>query len=242
MSQDAAVARLVAAAAARFRGLGVGPHLFARTKLARDPIYLDILRDGVLPTRGRLVDIGCGIGLMLSLLHAAREQWARGDWPAGWPPPPALSLHGVELRARIAARARRVLGNIAQIQSADVTESSLPRCEAILIFDVLHLIPAAAQVQLLSSAAAALQPGGVLVVREANPAAGWRFRLVQAGNRGVALLHGRARRRFHFRTIEEWRQALTQVGIDTRIEDHAGRSLFANVALYGRRAGVEELG
>ncbi len=235
MTADPAVRRLVEAAARRFRPLGIAPYMFARTKLARDPVYLDVLRDDVLPSHGTVVDLGCGIGLMLSLLDAARRQADSGDWPRAWPPPPSLVLHGIEVRPRIAARATRVLGEVATIHAGDLAATTLPAADAFLVFDVLHLLPPAAQDWLLAAMTAMLRPGGVLVVREANPRGGWRFRLVQAGNRLVSILHGRAARPFHFRTIAEWRAALERLGFTVHVSEHADRSMFANAALYARR-------
>jgi uncharacterized protein (DUF2062 family)/SAM-dependent methyltransferase len=232
-----AAARLVDAAAARYLSIGAGAWEFARGKVRHDPVYLGVLQDGALPSQGKLLDLGCGTGLLLSLLAAAREQFARGDWPAGWPAPPSdLALHGIELRPTAARRAREVLGDVATIEERDLVGASLPPCDAVVVLDVLHLMPAAAQDQALAEIARALRPNGVLVLREANPGGGWRFHTVRLGNRLVAQLHGRPTRPFHFRGTDEWIAELRVLGFTVRQAETPNRTPFANVTLYGVRS------
>ncbi len=239
---DQTVARLIDLAAERFLPLGVGSWEFARAKLRHDPVYLGVLRSGVLPRQGRLLDLGCGVGLMLSLLSVAREQFDRADWPAAWPEPPdGLELYGIELRPRAARRAREVLHGVATIEERDLAGAPLPACDAVLVFDVLHLMAADTQERVLAAIAASLRPNGVVVLREANPNGGWRFHMVSLGNRLVAILHGRGRRPFHFRPTDEWQAKLRALGFTVRLADTTNRTPFANVTLYGfRSAGDRE--
>jgi uncharacterized protein (DUF2062 family) len=230
---EAAVARLIEAASARYLAVGLGAWEFARNKLRHDPVYLALLRDGALPSEGRLVDLGCGHGLTLSLLIAAREQYAAGDWPAGWPAPPAnLDLAGLELRPRAVRRGREALGSAATIEERDLSGGGLPPARAFVIFDVLHLMPREAQERLLSACAGALEPGGVLVVREADAAGGWRFQVIRITNRIVGALHGKPFRTFCFRTRDEWRAALAARGFDVREAPAPTSGLLANFTLY----------
>jgi SAM-dependent methyltransferase len=232
---DARVARLVDAAAARYLLFGVRVWESVYGKLRMDPVYLQVLRDGVLPNTGTLLDLGCGQGLMLVLIAEAQERYRLGDWPVAWPPPPmALRLRGIELRSRVAERASELLEGVATIEKRDLTGAALPTCSAVLIFDVLHLMSRDAQIQLLRSIAIALDSAGVLVIREADAAMGWRFRLVQIGNRFNAVWQGRYSRRFSFRTAGEWRAALEATGfVVTSAPDH-GRVPHANFTLYAR--------
>src|SRR6185369_14794358 len=103
-------------------------------------------------------------------------------------PPLDLQLQGIELRPRVAARARELLEGVAIIDERDLERSPLPPCSAVLIFDVLHLLSRDAQDRLLRDIASALAPDGVLVVREADAGGGWRFTLVRLGNRTNAIL------------------------------------------------------
>ncbi len=129
----------------------------------------------MLPGEGRLLDLGCGRGILLSLLVTARERYDRGLYPEGWAPPPALRLHGIEGGEKPASAARQALEEEAEIVTADLRDADFPAADAVLLLDVLHYLPAAGQEELLARAAAALEPGGLLLIRDADAAAGWRF-------------------------------------------------------------------
>ena len=232
---DPDVRRLVDAAAAPYLTQGIATWEFVRSKVRLDPVYLGVLKDGVLPQTGRLFDLGCGQGVMLSLLVAAREQFHRRQWPRAWPPPPSgLGLHGIDLRPRMVKRAREILGEAATIEERDLAIGPLPACDAVLIFDVLHLMARHEQDALLTTVRQALLPNGVLILREADACAGWRFRMVTFGNRLVAILQGRRGRRFSFRTAIEWQQRLEESGLQVRVASTPNRTPFANVTLYAR--------
>ncbi|HYN07087.1 MAG TPA: DUF2062 domain-containing protein [Vicinamibacterales bacterium] len=237
---DPIVRRLVEAASAPYLTQGIATWEFVRSKMRLDPVYLGVLQDGVLPQTGRLYDLGCGQGVMLSLLAAARDQFQRHDWPHEWPAPPVgLELHGIELRPRIAKRAREILGDAATIEERDLAIGTLPPCDAVLIFDVLHLMPRDAQERLLTTVRQALRPSGVLVLREADARGGWRFRMVRLGNRLVAILQGRRGRQFNFRTGAEWQRRLEDLGLQVRLSSTPNRTPFANVTLYARASDVQ---
>jgi uncharacterized protein (DUF2062 family)/SAM-dependent methyltransferase len=230
-------AALVAAAAERYLASGITAWEFARGKLRRDPVYLQVLRDGRLPPRGTLIDVGCGQGLMLALIASAADEWRQGRWPTSWPPPPLdLRLHGIETRPRVARRASQALEGAATIEEIDVSSWTLPACDAILLFDVLHLLSRDAQDRLMEDAARVLPHGGLLVIREADAAAGWRFHMVRAGNRFNALWQGRVLRRFCFDSAAGWTSRLTRLGFDVESLTPHDRGPFGNVLLQLRRS------
>jgi len=228
-------ARIVAAAAERYLPAGIGAWEFARSKLRFDPVYLQVLRDGRLPQRGRLMDLGCGQGLMLALVATAADEWRRGRWPPSWPAPPeALELHGVETRPRVAKRARAVLGDAATISELDLATWSPPQCDAVLLFDVLHLLSREVQDRLIDGVARAMSPGGVLIVREADAAAGWKFHMVRAGNRFNAFWQGRFRRPFCFDSVAGWTARFARAGFDVEAVTRHDSGPFGNVLLQAR--------
>jgi uncharacterized protein (DUF2062 family)/SAM-dependent methyltransferase len=237
--RDPQIAHLVDAAAERYLTIGLSTWEFAHAKLEMDQVYLDVLKDGVLPDAGVLYDLGCGQGLMLSLLGTARDRYPSGEWPAGWPAPPsALELRGIELRPRVAKRTRELLQDLATIETLDLSETSLPSCEAVLLLDVLHLMAADAQDRLLEDIARALTPGGVLVLREADASGGWRFRMVRFGNRLTGLVHGRFGRHFAFRAASAWTAKLKSLGFEVaRLTPNRGGP-FANFVVYARAGGA----
>jgi uncharacterized protein (DUF2062 family)/trans-aconitate methyltransferase len=231
--RDPEFTRLVREAADRYLGTTMTAWEFARAKLRNDPVYRAVLFADWLPRTGRLVDIGCGQGLLLALLAEARAATAKGAWPAAWAPPPALELAGIELRTRMSRLARHALGADAMIVTADAREADLGRAAVLVIFDVLHLIDAAAQIDVVRRAVSALEPGGRLVIREADAAAGWRFRMVRVGNRLTALVQGRWFAPFAFRSADDWRALLRDAGLDVAVQPMGEGTPFANVLLVG---------
>jgi uncharacterized protein (DUF2062 family) len=179
-------AEVVRRASDRYIATSVTAWEFARGKLRGDPLYRTVLVDGSLPSGGTLVDVGCGQGLMLAILVEAADA-SRGGRPgngsgASAAPPVFDTLVGIEMRPRIAAIARDALGDRATIVEGDARAHMPGACRAVLFFDVLHMVPGVDQETLLASAAAALEPGGTILVREVDADAGWRFSAVHAGN------------------------------------------------------------
>ena len=109
-------------------------------------------------------------------------------------------MAGIEMRGRIAAIARAALEDEAEIIEGDARTVSIERASAVLMFDVLHLMRPEEQEALLSETAARLEPGGVVLVREADASAGWRFTAVRLGNRLKAIAFGTRHQSFHART------------------------------------------
>ena len=112
---------LVAAASAPYQRSGRFAWHFARGKLRWDPVFGHLLARGVIAPRSRVLDIGCGQGLLASLLAAAAAAASQGRWPSGWAAPPIdVRVSGIELQARDVARARDALGDSADIVCADM--------------------------------------------------------------------------------------------------------------------------
>jgi len=222
---------LVRRAADRYLASGITAWEFARGKLAMDPVYRAGVTGRLLPDGGTLVDIGCGQGLMLALLADARAAYEGGAWPSGWPPPPRFDrLVGIETRPRVASIARDALDGAAVVHQTDARTTSIERARAMLLFDVLHLLPRADQDALLASVAGQLEAGGVVLVRETDAGAGWRFKAVRLGNRLKAFAFGTWRRQtFHPRTPDEWRACFERHGFEADVRPMGEGTPFANV-------------
>jgi SAM-dependent methyltransferase len=212
--EDALFARLVRQASDRYVESSLTAWEFARGKLRGDPIYRSSLDDRLLPSGETLVDVGCGQGLMLALLIEARGLVRASSWPPARALPPQFDrLIGIETRSRMARLARSALGVEARIERADARTIELERCSAVLLFDVLHMMSKEEQQGLLSKVAGALTAGGVILVREADSAAGWRFLVVRSVNRLKALAQGSWRQRFSYRTRDQWLSCFAALGL-----------------------------
>jgi hypothetical protein len=108
-----------------------------RGKLRRDPVYF-ALTAGLLPSEGRLLDFGCGRGILIALLLSAPA--AARQWPADWAPPPAgLPPCGIERRRAAVETARLALAGEAEVSCADLRHVALPDCGGVLC-DVLQYL------------------------------------------------------------------------------------------------------
>jgi SAM-dependent methyltransferase len=216
---------------------------FARGKLRHDPVFFSLLRRGLLPDRESLLDLGCGQGILLSLLKAAKEQYRAGLWPRDWPAPPLnLGLRGIELSADRARVARRALGGGVQVESGDLRDLELPPCSAIVMLDVLFYLGREDQQRLLEKAAGALEPGGLLLVREADAGAGFAFHLTRWGERIAGALRGEFAQRLHYRSAVQWIAELAERGFSVRAEPMSEGTPFVNFLFVARKGVAERAG
>lgn len=205
-------------AAERYASVSIMAKNFARTKAVADPVYQHALQ--LLPPRGTVVDIGCGQGIMLALLDEASR---------------FENLVGIEMRPRMARIAREALGSRVQIVEGDARLFPFENCTAALLFDVLQAMPRADQEELLAVIARALHPDGVILVREADAAAGWRFRLVSAGNQIKARCIGAWNSGRHYRSQAEWLDCFSRLGLEAEICETRSRNPLGNVLFRVRR-------
>jgi len=70
----------------------------------------------------------------------------------------------------------------------------------------------------------------VMLVREADAAAGWRHEAVRFGNRLKAIATGSWRQRFFFRTADEWIACFASHGLAAEIRPMSAGT-FSNVLL-----------
>ena len=217
---------LIAAASASYLRVGTQAWKTANAKLRFDPVYREAIRRVEWPTDGRVLDLGCGRGLMLSVL--ARHLDGRGGARS-------LPLHGIDYRPRMVRVARRALGSQATVEQADLTTCVLPPSRVAMLFDVLHCLPESAQDHLLDRLRASVEPGGCLLLREADAGGGARFTAAKVCNRIVALAQGRWERRFHFRTAADWVALLSQFGFAAEAVPADEATPFANVLIIARR-------
>ncbi len=203
---------------------------FALGKLRHDPVFSALLMHGCLPDRGTLLDLGCGQGLLLALLVAARDQFSRGQWPQGWPPPPLnLALQGIELDPDRTLAAQRALANRARVTQQDIRDAVFPPCSGAVLLDVLMYLEEHDQLRVLEKVAGALEPGGLLVLREADASADFAFRVTRWCERMLEILRGRLRTRLHYRGAVQWAGLLETLGFSVTAEPMSAGTPFANV-------------
>jgi hypothetical protein len=228
---------LLDAAAAPYRAVGRFAWHFARGKLSRDPVFFALLQAGVIPDAERLIDLGCGQGLLASWLRAARALYERGRWPSGWPAPPQLgAIWGLELMANDVARARNALGDAAEFSQGDIRTAEFGSAGVAVVLDVLHYIDYAAQDAVLRRVRAALPDRGVFVTRVGDAGGGLPFRISNWVDGAVAMLRGHRLATFHCRPLQEWIATLQALGFTVEATPMCAGTPFDNVMLVGRLA------
>jgi SAM-dependent methyltransferase len=183
-----------------------------------------------------LIDLGCGQGVLLALLVAAREQFRRGEWPQGWPAPPLhLDLLGVEQRPDRVWMASRALQDRARVARRDVRDFDFPPCSVVTALDVLLYLGREEQQRLLEKVAGALEPGGLLLLREADAARGFAYRVTRWSAKLSGMGRGAIWPELHCRSARQWAQDLQALGFSVSAEPMSEGTPFANVLFVCRK-------
>ena len=177
----------------RYRHLEVSIRLFVRLKLRFDPMFPK-LREFA-PSRGTVLDIGCGYGVPGSWLLAQS---------------PELRLVGLESDPGRAAVARRAFGNRGEVVlgTAPAVPDLTVAADAALLIDVVHHLSDEDLRDTLRALFARLKPGGRLVLRATVPGTeirSWPVRIEQWKWKGAG-------RKLYLRTAEELRTAALEAG------------------------------
>ena len=215
------------------RGGRIAGH-FARGKLRWDPVFRHLLVHGLIAPHARVLDIGCGRGLLASLLRAASGEAQGGRWPAGWAAAPDdATVTGIDVMASDVAQARAALGDGAIFVCGDMRSVAFPAADTVVILDALHYIETVEQDAVLARVRGALDGGGRLLLRVGDAGSRRGFAASQWVDRIVCLLRGRAVRPRTGRTLAEWQSRLAALGFDVSSQPMAKGTLFANVLLVG---------
>lgn len=227
--------RALAASAARcYHGAGRFPKHFARGKLIGDPVFAALLQEGLIPA-GRMLDVGCGQGLLVAWMLAARRLHQDGGWPAGWAPPPQPeTIRGIELVSRDVQWARQALGDHAEFEQGDMCTVDFGTVDTVVILDVLHYVDHAAQDDILRRVRAALPPGGVFLTRVGDADGGLPFRFSKLVDGLMFFARSGRLTKFHCRTPAQWRAALTRLGFGVETYPMDSGTPFANVLLVAK--------
>lgn len=232
--------RLVDAASAPYRSAGRFAWHFARGKLKGDPAFQAMLARGLVPDGQRILDLGCGQGLLAAWLQAARSVHDAGEWPADVPAPPRIvSYNGIELMDSDVARARAAFGTApggpAGFAAGDIRSAGFGRAHAVVILDVLHYIDIAAQDAVLTRVHAALESGGVLLLRVGDADGGLPFRISTLVDRVVTFARGHRMGQLHCRALSAWMAALAKLGFAVDPLPMSAGTPFSNVLLVARK-------
>jgi SAM-dependent methyltransferase len=226
---------LLAEASKPYRHAGLFAYFFAQGKFGRDPVYRAIPEHGLLVGRDRILDLGCGQGLLTACLRAASRLFDRDNWPDNWPDAPRpVWTRGIELMSRDVERAHSALGPETGIVTGDIRTAEFGMADAVVVLDVLHYMVPDAQRQVLERVRKALPLDGLLLLRICDAGAGLRYRYTQWVDKIVMLSRGHAVVAPHCRSVAEWQAVLHECGFDSEARPMSHGTPFANVLLIAR--------
>ena len=184
----------------------------------------------MLPTQGRMVDLGAGYGLLsLALSSAARQREVVG-------------IDHDATRVRIAAAAAlRLPAPRPKFEVGDLKAKlrgfASGSLAGIAMIDILHYFDSATQLFLISNAARTLAPGGILLLREIDSDAGRKAtvnRFYEWLATGVGFTRS-ANRRLTFRGAREWTSLLESAGFTVRSQPSGPRFLADTLFVASRK-------
>jgi SAM-dependent methyltransferase len=218
-----------------YRSAGHFAWHFAKGKLNGDPAFFGLLERGLIPDAERLIDLGCGQGLLASWLLAARAMYESGDWPALWPAAPKIAeIWGLELMPKDVLRARAALGELAQFEHGDIRTTDFGVANVVIILDVLHYLNFDEQEKLLQRIRNTLPVGGTFITRIGDAAGGLPFHFSKWVDHAVFFLRGHRSSKVYCRTLIEWLEVLKRNGFETEtLPMHKGTP-FISVMLISK--------
>lgn len=107
------------------------------------------------PPSGRILDLGCGFGMLSSYLALSSERRV---------------VKGVDISARrihIARRASRGIGNIC-FEEGDFLGTDFAGYDCILLIDTLHYFPAPVQDRIIERCCEGMRKMGMILIRDSN--------------------------------------------------------------------------
>jgi 2-polyprenyl-3-methyl-5-hydroxy-6-metoxy-1,4-benzoquinol methylase len=197
--------------------------MYAARKLKNDPVFtaaFELFRDRT----GPILDIGCGVGLLgMYLRERGIEQ----------------AVIGIDCDRRKIARARETAARAKyrDLEFIDGDAQATPRDFRgdVVLFDVLHYIPAPQQTTLLEKIATCVSPGGVLAIRDAPRDPTPRFWVTYAGELFAQALSWNVAARLDFPSRETLRSAFDDREFKGESQPLWGRTPFNNHLFIFRR-------
>ena len=193
---------------------------YAWFKYRLDPCYFSVASQ--IPPNSLTVDLGTGLGMLpvvLALLGESRQ---------------VLGIEWDEKKAKVAQQVSGALDGVC-IQEGNALTCDIPSCDVITLVDMLHYYSPAIQDALLARCVHALNPGGRLLVREADRTrsgfARWT-RWVEGQSTRLGWNKGPS---VFFRAPASLHECLTSLGCDVHFEPVAGPLHPGNILIIAQK-------
>lgn len=185
-----------------------------------DPVHADLLALAGQEPFGRVIDVGCGRGqLCVALLEAGL----------------ADSALGLDRQERALAQGRRAATGLPfQLEARDLAVAgAIDVADTVMLIDVLYQLDWAAQTELLRQAASAARSR--IVLRMADPEAGWRFRFTRGSERLFRRVWPNSGTHVNHLGLQPVTAILAESGFTAESVPCSRGTPFANVLLVARR-------
>lgn len=180
--------------------------------------------EAALPASGRVLEVGCGHGLFVA--YAALRS-------------PDRVVTGVDIDADkipVGQRALAPLGDRAHLAVGVSGEVPAGPWDAVVILDVLYLLPAPAQRALLEQCIGELAPGGVLLLKEMSEQPAWKARWNRTQETlAVKVLRITEGKDFDFVPTSELGGWLREAGLEVSTQRLDKGYLHPHVLVTGRK-------
>ena len=158
--------------------------------------------DLLLPAEGPILDVGCGFGLW----SAYFSQMQPGRRIIGLDP----NAHGIAMAQKVAAK----LGVKTEFFAEDVRQTAARGpFRAVYLLDVLHHIPSADQVEVVSQLTDMLEEGGTLVIKDITTKPWLGLKFTEILDRAMVGMKEELAYRHH----NEWSELLRDLGYSVRV-------------------------
>jgi len=186
---------------ALYRKTGLTTRIYLRVKLKICPL---IPLETLFPLEGKFVDLGCGNGLFPNILSLGS---------------PRRKITGIDLDKKKLALAEKTKKpeSLIDYAAGDAADADYPEADVFSLVDVLYLIPYEKQVTVLRKCAAALNPGGILIVKEMAARPRWKYiwNLIQE-TAAVKIIGFTLGERFFFRSSGDFQSLFSDLGFKVR--------------------------
>jgi len=173
----------------------------------KDKIYIKLrwklcpfeLIERFLPKSGRIVDVGCGYGLLANLTAL---RYAERD------------VYGFDMNARRINIARKSVKNRKNVhfEIKNVKDLRLGSCDAIIMSDFLHHVPYREQENLIKQAYGKLKKKGIMIILDIEKKPLWKYLFAANLDRVLNCFP-----RLYYRDVESFNNMLERNGFSVSI-------------------------
>lgn len=206
---------------------------YVRSKLLGDPVAR-LIADlaGEAPTAlGEIADLGTGRGqLPILLIELGRASRA---WGVDWDAEKIKAARAAAAGGGRDAPERPALSAVFEV--GDARAAQVPPADTVLLIDLLHYFTIEEQDGIVRNAAAAVRPGGRILIREADTERGLRSLATLIEERIFTAIRFNRGERVRFRPAREIVALLEAAGLRAEVRPAWGKTPFSNVLVIGSR-------